>query len=165
MHDIDEIRRRAMELLEKEAGGPVAAATRAGMTYTQWANLRSGAADSKTGKPRGMRKETARKIELAFGKDTGWLDAADLESRRWRDGGTPMMSWQPIDTAPKDGTYVLLFIPQFGRCHIWRGNYIVSETFTHGTLDYRFEGWNIDIVYGDRPEPTHWMPLPAGPEV
>jgi len=67
MYDIDEIRRRAMGLLEKEAGGPVAAAKRAGMKYAQWANLRSGALDSKSGKPRGMRKETARKIEAAFG--------------------------------------------------------------------------------------------------
>jgi hypothetical protein len=78
MYDIDEIRRRAMGLLEKEAGGPVAAAKRAGMKYAQWANLRSGALDSKTGKPRGMRKETARKIEVAFGKQDGWLDTADL---------------------------------------------------------------------------------------
>lgn len=78
MRDIDEIRRSAMALLEKEAGGPVAAAKRAGMEYSQWANLRAGAADSKTGKPRGMRKETARKIEAAFGKPDGWLDIADL---------------------------------------------------------------------------------------
>lgn len=81
MHDIDEIRRKAMGILEQEAGGPVAAAARAGMSYSQWANLRSGAQDSKTGKPRGMRKETARKIEAAFGKVEGWLDAADLVER------------------------------------------------------------------------------------
>jgi hypothetical protein len=38
MHDIDEIRRKAMGVLEKEAGGPVA-----GMSHSQWANLRAGA--------------------------------------------------------------------------------------------------------------------------
>ncbi|TAN29573.1 MAG: hypothetical protein EPN31_06195 [Castellaniella sp.] len=78
MADIDEARRKAMSLLEREAGGPVAAAKRAGMGYAQWVNLRSGAADSRTGKPRGMRKQTARKIESAFGRDEGWLDYADL---------------------------------------------------------------------------------------
>lgn len=79
MHDIDEIRRKAMLLLEKEVGGPVAAAAKVGWSsYTQWVNLRSGARDSKTGKRRGMRKETARKIEEAFGKQAGWLDSADL---------------------------------------------------------------------------------------
>lgn len=78
MHDIDEIRRKAMGVLEKEAGGPVAAAKRADMSHSQWANLRAGAPDSKTGKPRGMHKDTARKIEVAFGKEPGWLDFADL---------------------------------------------------------------------------------------
>jgi len=77
MHDIDEIRRKAMLLLEGEIGGPVAAAKLAGMSYSQWANLRSGARDSKSGKPRGMRKETARKIEQAFGKPPGWLDTTN----------------------------------------------------------------------------------------
>lgn len=78
MADIDEARRKAMTLLEREAGGPVAAAKRVGMGYAQWVNLRSGAADSRTGKPRGMRKQTARKIEAAFDRDEGWLDYADL---------------------------------------------------------------------------------------
>lgn len=78
MHNIDEIRRKAMGVLEKEAGGPVAAAKRADMSHSQWANLRAGAPDSKTGKARGMRKETARKIEAAFGKPEGWLDVADI---------------------------------------------------------------------------------------
>lgn len=78
-YDIDEVRRRAMAMLEIDAGGSAtAAAKRVGMTYTQWANLRSGAQDSKTGKKRGMRKETARRIERAFGKPEGWLDSADL---------------------------------------------------------------------------------------
>jgi len=77
MDDIDEVRRYAMKKLENEVGGPVAAAARVGMSYSQWANLRAGAHDSKTGKRRGMRKETARKIEAAFGKPPGWLDATD----------------------------------------------------------------------------------------
>ena len=34
MHYIDEIRRKAMGVLEKEAGGPVAAAKQAGMSHT-----------------------------------------------------------------------------------------------------------------------------------
>ncbi|GAA4424665.1 hypothetical protein GCM10023090_18500 [Acidovorax lacteus] len=44
------------------------------MSPSQFANLRDGAKDSKTGKPRGMRKETARRIEKAAGKESGWLD-------------------------------------------------------------------------------------------
>lgn len=74
MKDIDQIRRENMLALEAEGGGTSAAANAAGMSQSQWSNLRAGAADSKTGKPRGMRKETARKIEAAFQKPAGWLD-------------------------------------------------------------------------------------------
>ena len=64
------------------------------------------------------------------------------------------MEWQPIETAPKDGTRIIVcrkstnkYIPmvgedrwgEFGGAHCWaRSN---SET-----------------------EPTHWMPLPQPPE-
>lgn len=60
--------------LERMCGSVSAAAELAGMSQAQWSNLRAGAADSKTGKPRGMRKDTARKIEAGHGKDAGWLD-------------------------------------------------------------------------------------------
>lgn len=74
MKDIDQIRRENLKLLELEAGSPTSAAKLAGMSLAQFANLREGAKDSKTGKPRGMRKETARKIEASVGKPVGWLD-------------------------------------------------------------------------------------------
>lgn len=74
MSDIDEIRRANLRLLEAEAGSTTAAAKRCEMTPSQFANLRDGAKDSKTGKPRGMRKETARRVDAAFGKPAGWLD-------------------------------------------------------------------------------------------
>lgn len=74
MKDIDVIRRENMRLIEKEAGGTTEAATLCGMSPSQFANLRDGAKDSKTGKPRGMRKETARRIEECAKKPAGWLD-------------------------------------------------------------------------------------------
>lgn len=79
-----------METLEQEAGGATAAASRAGMSYSQWVNLRSGAADSKTGKPRGMRKATARKIEAAFNKPDGWLDYLELPAGAGKVSGAAM---------------------------------------------------------------------------
>lgn len=74
MKDIDEIRRDNLRLLERERGGPADAARAVHMSLAQFANLRDGAKDSKTGKPRGMRKETARRIEAAAEKPEGWLD-------------------------------------------------------------------------------------------
>ncbi len=74
------------------------------------------------------------------------------------------MDWQPIETAPKDGTDVLLYLPAYRR-KIWLGNYYVSETYTHGKLNHRSEGWTIGFAgIGDKPEPTLWCPLPALPD-
>lgn len=80
MKDIDEIRRDNIRLIEHECGGPAAAANRIGMSHTQFTNLRNGAKDSKTGKPRGMRKDTARRIEEALNKPPGWLDIDHSQS-------------------------------------------------------------------------------------
>ena len=71
--DIDEIRRINIRALEAEHGAPTLA-KRAEMSLSQFYNLRDGAKDSRTGKPRGMRKETAWKIEEAAGKPRGYLD-------------------------------------------------------------------------------------------
>lgn len=75
------------------------------------------------------------------------------------------IKWQPIATAPKDGTDVLLFYPTYKR-QVWLGHYRVSETFTNGKLDYRNEGWINSLLMGlgKEPEPTHWMPVPEGPD-
>jgi hypothetical protein len=53
--------------------------------------------------------------------------------------------WQPIETAPKDGTYVLLATP---RGRIADGNF----------CNYGVWSWPYVMV-----EPTHWMPLPPPP--
>lgn len=73
--------------------------------------------------------------------------------------------WQPIETAPKDGTDVLLFLQNLRVCI---GSYNINESFTNGELNYRYEGWNtgmITILGNETPQPTHWMPVPSGPNV
>lgn len=67
------------------------------------------------------------------------------------------MTWQPIDTAPKDGTRVDVFSPLgLGR---------TTDAY------YRDGVWWVDVFIDDyaepnsiSPEPTHWMPLPAAPK-
>lgn len=80
MKDIDEIRRDNLRLVEAQFGGPTGAANALGMSVAQFSNLRDGAKDSKTGKPRGMRKETARRIENGAGREPGWLDVEHTAS-------------------------------------------------------------------------------------
>lgn len=72
--------------------------------------------------------------------------------------GDSMNEWQPIETAPKDGTRILAFYPKEEE------NYkILSVALIYrkwrlcpdGGYDFEFE------IVGD---PTHWMPLPNPPK-
>lgn len=75
------------------------------------------------------------------------------------------MQWQSIETAPKDGTEIIIFVPAWTRkVHI--GAYDVDVRLLNGKEINRSEGWAITgpgVGWHD-PEPTHWMPLPGGPK-
>jgi Protein of unknown function (DUF551) len=72
-----------------------------------------------------------------------------------------MSEWQPIETAPKDGTRILIFDQNI---------YIASwsDEVQFGQFEFR-PGWQIFDVDGDQfysvasEHPTHWMSLPAPP--
>lgn len=69
-----------------------------------------------------------------------------------------MSEWQPIETAPKDGSQVLLYGPSK-----WLST---TATKTHsigiGWFSTMF-GQNKWIT-GATETPTHWMPLPPPPQ-
>jgi hypothetical protein len=71
-------------------------------------------------------------------------------------------SWQPIKTAPKDGTEIILLT----RKGICRGKWDVVD-FGEYPLDPVYKWWvnSDDVFWFEEPydEPTHWMPLPAPP--
>lgn len=54
--------------------------------------------------------------------------------------------WQPIETAPKDGTRVLLSTP--------------TGKVADGAFYQRYGVWSWPYVMAN---PTHWMPMPAPP--
>ncbi len=79
--------------------------------------------------------------------------------------------WQPIETAPKDGTAILLTNGK----DVAEGHWYFEEggTTEHRDLDGRYigqtdsdgyDGW-MDWDGGMQPDPTHWMPLPSAPGV
>jgi len=63
-------------------------------------------------------------------------------------------AWQPIETAPKDGTAILLYAPsEVGRGRtVWPGCYVES-----------YAEWLQ--IGGGFVDPTHWRPMPDPPEV
>lgn len=75
------------------------------------------------------------------------------------------MTWQTIDTAPKDGTQVLLYLPGRSPGHrVITGFYFRSERFLNGKSTHLEEGWSAGHLRPPKPEPSHWMPIPAEPE-
>jgi hypothetical protein len=61
------------------------------------------------------------------------------------------MAWQPIETAPRDGTEILAY-------NAFAGRYLTR--FVDG--EWPKYGWdNMTGVW--YPRPTHWMPLPPPP--
>lgn len=76
-----------------------------------------------------------------------------------------MSEWQPIETAPTDGTWVLT---SDGK-HIWSNRWIREtteywETVSRDTKKLRREESGRWDEWPDAAEyPTHWMPLPPLP--
>lgn len=80
------------------------------------------------------------------------------------------MDWQPIETAPMDGTWVLLTGGSIN--YGWDGDTtpeVVSAQYSHELNFAKADGhwqfaWYDGGYYGMYPNPTHWMPLPGKPD-
>ncbi len=82
-----------------------------------------------------------------------------------------MMEWQPIETAPKDGTKVLVYV-RGDSLYPTAASYKSAAYFEkeYGDPDYMEEGWYWAFGYPsdfheEVIEPTHWMPLPPPPGI
>jgi hypothetical protein len=58
-----------------------------------------------------------------------------------------MSEWKPIETAPKDGTWILIAAKDLHPCD------------AQWAKDENQEGW-VDIGGFFSTQPTHWQPLP-----
>lgn len=67
-----------------------------------------------------------------------------------------MDEWQPIETAPKDKTSVLLIGRYPTSSRGWSDIYMCWRA----QKENGFEGW---LRWPHSFHPTHWMPLPANP--
>jgi hypothetical protein len=65
-----------------------------------------------------------------------------------------MSEWQPIETAPKDGTRIILGADLNVDPELWASWWIGGDDRWANTPDWM---WFTS--------PTHWMPLPSPPKV
>jgi hypothetical protein len=81
--------------------------------------------------------------------------------------------WQPIETAPKDGTYILLRLNLKSAFPLSVGRYVrpvkVGDEWAGGVARMvspdRTDGWHTwnNRQIKERHLPTHWVPLPPCP--
>ena len=73
--------------------------------------------------------------------------------------------WQPISTAPKDGSEVVLFIPGDHNRHVVIGSWDDAQYSRRPRPYWTSDGARIWGVRWSRDnQPTHWMPLPQPPQ-
>ena len=68
--------------------------------------------------------------------------------------GYHVAEWQPIETAPRDGTKVLIWIPDRGALFKTTGMHVARYVS-------QYELWSMPGLGGL--VPTHWMRLPTPP--
>lgn len=74
-------------------------------------------------------------------------------------------SWLPIDTAPKDGTHILLYRPSVGEwtkvsIGDWEDDKYAKKPRPYWSSCYERI---LGILWCRSNAPTHWMPLPIPP--
>jgi len=71
-----------------------------------------------------------------------------------------VVGWQPIETAPKDGTAILLH-------YDWEPLTVVGYFGTGDMPEMQHDRWRVkydcDSLEAGFGVPTHWMPLPPAP--
>lgn len=89
-----------------------------------------------------------------------WKSARAIDAQRIAEleAQVTVMQWRPIETAPKDGTMILV-------CN--EGENLYSPTSAvWASYHPNAEGkkcWRTSRICGDKLNPTHWMPLSTMP--
>ena len=97
-----------------------------------------------------------------MGYDEGQIACADELDAFLLSVSPQPEGWQPIETAPKDGTSVLIVMERGGRRFVGEAHYLDRDDSDCGWWwAGEYPGSYHASMIGD--PVTHWMPLPAAP--
>jgi hypothetical protein len=103
-------------------------------------------------------------ISESIHEDSGHIfgidEAADAILAALPDMIAPLV-WQPIETAPKDGSLILAwYVTETNRHAVFCTNLRLAQWIVDA------DTWRVDGVGGNvKPELSHWMPMPAPPTI
>lgn len=110
----------------------------------------------------GLLRKRLTILQAAYDSLHGELVSANKQLadtvRAW--GRAEREGWQPIETAPKDGTKILL--ARIGRNEV--GKDLGIWWAARGFWSSQWNNWNDGIEPSGLAYPTHWIPLPAAPK-
>ncbi|WP_420957543.1 S24 family peptidase [Burkholderia gladioli] len=98
----DEIRRENLVLAIERFGTAKSLAEAADVSTAYLSQVKNGQPDSKTGKPKNMGDEVARKIEVALGEATGWMDTNHSAPYKLPNDKGNVLVWERPDDLPPD---------------------------------------------------------------
>ena len=101
-----------------------------------------------------QQQETRGILEIIAERDL-WK----AEAERWRAVREPQ--WQPMETAPKDGTWILLAGPSGYQATPLRVE--VCRYYPEYRPNNPWQNHSNDAFSDGGGAPTHWMPLPPAP--
>lgn len=74
------------------------------------------------------------------------------------------MNWQPIETAPRDGTRVLLYRPEASLWWQVMGGRFDGDKYAKKPRPFwASDNWSLTKTEQRSCDPTHWMPLQPPP--
>lgn len=102
----DEIRRENLQIAIERFGTAKKLAEAANVSTAYLSQVKNSQPDSKTGKPKNMGDEVARKIEAALSEVAGWMDTDHSKSswsaHNFPDGKGDVLVWEHPDDLPPD---------------------------------------------------------------
>lgn len=167
MTTIDVIHKANLQLLAKEFGGVTSVAAKIGCSSSQYSQWMNGSENSGTGKPRGMRSASARRIEQALGKPVGWMDTSHAEAE-------PAKFDANVKQVPM-GTRAIPVISaiQAGKMKEIAQPYLVGDGYAAIYVDDGYSSWAFALeIEGDSMTPDYqegdlviiepeWTPRPG----
>ncbi|MDP9893213.1 hypothetical protein J2W32_001482 [Variovorax boronicumulans] len=120
-----QIRRENLNLLQRESGTLENVAARAGTSSVYLSQVRHQTIDLKTNRPRQMGSSMARRLERAFDKPLGWMDADHAEAA----AEVPDEQFAPLANEPHTmGVNDKVRVPVIGSARIDQEDFVVDTS-------------------------------------